>query len=262
MAEQPPTVQNKKLIVIALILATLVTVLFNVYVARAKREGEYKLVKVTVFKKSMKVGDRLRSAGDFKPVLLAEKYLPALPRTVLWDRRSIASEKTLVRPAQAGEILRFNHIELAQDELPSNAIDPTMRSFTFRVDRDKTPGDILLPNSRVDVIGQFSMSGMVRAVPVIKKVRVLTVGGRSSGETHAFATGRRASSSGQRSYRTITIEVPPDVALKLTNIRAHALGDFWVSVLNPRCTPPDKVAVTLEVEHLAGGVRGTAPRSP
>lgn len=259
MAEQTPQIQNKKLLIVALILAAVVVVLFNVYITRARSEGKEAAVEVAAFAQGHSAGFVVHN-GDMVSVKFPEKFLNKnLTDVVLWKDRNNVKDYTLVRDVTAEELVRYSHVRSDSGNLP-NVVASDMTTFTFPVDADKIPGDILLPNMRINVWGMFNVAGRQTAMMVVRKVRVVSVGGRGAQESGPFQAGR-GTAGGLRSYRSVTIEVPENVAQSLANIQTHATQPFWVSVLNQDQTTA-RPAIEEGVKSLSAGARPVPAAGP
>ena len=260
MAEQTPVVQNKRLLIVALVLAALVVLLFNVYVSGVGRGDEDATVELAAFARPMRRGDKIKD-GDLKAIRFPQQYTYGLPNVLEWDRRAIAKDKFVTQTVQENEFVRFAHITPEEGSASSNLPREPNVSWSFEIDRQGSPGDILWPNSWINLVGLFTINGKTKAYLVIEKVRVLTVGGRGAGELGGDGAGRSSAGMGQRSYGSITIEVPPKVALELDNVKSHAIGQLWVQVLHAGAVPNDNPKVNAELARLAGEA-GVSRRAP
>jgi len=250
MAEEAPVIQNKRLLAVATVLAAVVVTLFYVQLNRARRSAETVTVKLAVYDHRMKAGDRIK-LGDLKYVEFPEEHLKRLPKVLKWEQRSIAKDKILTQPVQEGEFVSFQHIVGAGASLPSNVITEGMTTYIVTMNREDAPGDILQPNSRVNLVGIFSVGGKTSARLILEKARVVTVGGRGPRETVGFQPDSTAVGRYNRTYTTVSIEVPPKIELQLRNLRTHAQGNFWVQVLNPNEIPEGEIEINPELTSLA-----------
>ena len=265
MAEdQKPPIQNKKLLIVALALALVVVVLFNVYVGRARQAGQGEKVTVVAYKKSLSGG--IIKESHLEPVKILAAYRIRYPPLVDWSRKALVEGRRLLRPVQKGELV--SKMQLAE-YLPGGGLrlvkpDAGTVAYPFTVDRKETPGDILKPNSRIDVLGRFAVKdhrgrNVLKTLVVIEKVRVLTVGGRGQGSAGAYGTRVRPS-AGQRSYDKITIQVTRSVAIQLDHIRSHAYGRQFKVLVLAEGVSAGEYKITKDVVEFADAAKAVGGR--
>jgi len=248
-------VQNRKLLLVALVLGAVVVILFNIQVRSARKSGEGETIELAGFDRRMTRGEKIKT-GDLKLILFPERFRGGLPNVLEWENRSLALGKRLIRPVQENEFVRFDHIEVDESSLPSNNITPGMTAYVVPMDRRRAPGNILVPNSHVNLVGMFTINGKTEARVILQEVRVLGVGGVGPAESMGLAPSRSRGNLPRRSYDSIVIEVSPKVALQLDNLRTHALGDFWVQVLNTTQISSEPSPISPALESLYREARG------
>ena len=64
-------------------------------------------------------------------------------------------------------------------------------------------------------------------------LKVVGIGGQSYRDPTYGQRRRRGTAAASRQYRKITVELPPDVSLQLTNVLTHVRGNLWIEVRNP-----------------------------
>ncbi|HUU60089.1 MAG TPA: hypothetical protein VMZ50_11140, partial [Phycisphaerae bacterium] len=86
---------------------------------------------------------------------------------------------------------------------------------------------------------------------IIESVRVFAIGGQGVKETVQTARGFKITDRGQRSYRSITVEVPPTESLVLNDVLSHVSGGVRVLLLPSDYKPGGKPGqVSKELRNL------------
>ena len=256
--EQTPGVRNKKLLIVALLLAAVVVVVYNIHISRVRSAAEGETVRVMRFLRDMDVGEEIERR-DFEPVSIeigreTADGISAVPAEK-WD----AVGKRLMRSAQKGEVLVWPHVIGEHRSLPSSKITPGKVAVSLVVDPRRAPGDILHVGDRVNIMGVLSVgNGPLRTYRIAEWLKVLAVGGRGLTEPPG---GARYVDRTVRSYRSITVEVSPEVSAQLANVLSHVHGSIWLELRNPRDRAPVRAGkVNSELENLVAA-SPTVPES-
>jgi hypothetical protein len=127
------------------------------------------------------------------------------------------AKRPLVMDVRVNEYLRDMHIRPEEVESPTKKIEQGMVAHPLLLDPAYAPGELLRPGDYVNVTGEFDFGRLGRKFyTIIRSVQVLTVGGRSADT--ATSAGSFERDEGVRSFRSITIEVSPEVSLKLFDL--------------------------------------------
>jgi Flp pilus assembly protein CpaB len=255
MAEPTQGVQNKWLLIIALALALIVVFLYNAHIRaiRAEREGD--TISVVALQKAVAANEPLTSRHIVKAVIPKDpqnEYKKIVP----WDQRSsltVGGEgKPVNRSIRKGEYLRWDDIYRTGGEKASDRLGDRMVAIPIEFEQDQSLGDLLAPGDVVNLKGVFpAPGGTYRSFRILSDVRVMNVGGRGGEET-------RSARSGAANYRRITIEVSPDVSLKLSNLLTHMIGPMQIELKRTESiVPTDAGKINPELENLA--VQARAP---
>lgn len=248
MSEQQTIgVQNKWLIVIAIILGIMAAAIYNLHIKSIRNEYENNSLKIVEVVRDLSTGDKLRSD------CIQEADIPATAATsksfgnvISWSKRSLLlaeGGKRVNQPVRKGQFLQWEHIMGREGVNPSNKISDGMVLKSIEFDKSQSLGDALSAGDRVNLCGMFSINGQpLQSYRIIEAVRVLNIGGKG-----AAVDGK---SVGQ-SYNRITIEVPEDVSLKLDNVLTHMVGQAKLE-LKPYSAPiPPDMAINPLLSTLA-----------
>jgi len=235
--EEAPGVRNKWPLVAAVALAVIVAVIYNVHIRRVRLSARGQTVKVLRIVSDMDPGDEITR----KDVIVQEvstQLKAGLGKVVTIknesELRAVLGYR-LNRPAKRDEFLRWTHITENQADSPSQRIPIGMVGVTLDIEPRKGPGENLRVGDRINILGKISVNnGPVRFYRIIEGVKVLEVGGRGAGEKSYTGRPGRSVSEGVRSYRSIEIEVDPDVSLQLKNVLSHVQGSIHIERRNPR----------------------------
>jgi len=232
-------VWNKKLLIVAVALALAAVVVFIIYdqLQQAQMTGDR--AKVFVWKRDLRSGEEV-TASDYA--------LQEIPRSVLADLKGVvppADEQLLRgnarvnRAVRGSDFVRYSDLLGTRGGGPSTQIKLGMRLFTISVDPNRTPGNGLGPDDRIDLIGLVSVKGKPpKAYLLIENLRVLAIGGRAARSSEATVTGAEARKydPGMQVYRSVSVEVYPDTAVRLADLLPRILGNVWLVVRNPTDT--------------------------
>jgi len=243
MAEEAPAIRNKWLLIVAVALAVIVVILYNVHVSSVRREAQGEQVTVLEYNYSLSPGDVIKEKA------LGEKRIPRdivrnMPNIVKASDKGVIKGRTVNRRVSKGDFVYHTHTTLDQRDLPSMAIEPqNMVAVPIAIDPRQAPGTILRVGDRVNILGRISLNkGKARTYRIVECVKVLGIGGRGLEET----TGRGGAilaERGQRSYRSITVQLLPDESVKLSDVLANVLGSPRIEVRNPQANPPARAGI-------------------
>lgn len=234
MAEQQvPGIQNKRLLIVAAVLAAVVVIVYNVHIRQVRRAGRGRTIQLLRFQRDMELGEQITSK-DLTVVPIDEVAAGNLGNVMGKEHLKFATQSIINQRVQKGQYLLWQHITQDEHSGPSRMIGKGMVAVSIDMDPRVAPGDILRVGDRVNILARLSVGrGPLKTYRVVEGLRVLAVGGRGRKQMAAYGKSRRPFEEGLRSYRSITVEVFPDVSLQLENVLSHKVGSVRVELLNP-----------------------------
>ena len=232
---------SKNLLIVSLLVGVVAVILFFVYDSLKEKSLRGTPIRVLKWTRDLDPGDEIIEA-DIGDVEVNVQEMKAVEDVVKLSERNLVPEGAHVnRKVSKNEFVRYNQIIEMRSATPSKGISVGMRAVTLSVDPYHTPGDLLRFNDRVDVIGLVSLRGKpAKAFVLIENLRILAVGGRSQSPDEEFGPARgRRYDPGMRTYRSISVEVKPEVAVQLADLMPRLRGKLWLVVRNPTDTQAD-----------------------
>ncbi|HUT02158.1 MAG TPA: Flp pilus assembly protein CpaB [Phycisphaerae bacterium] len=231
MAEEERNgVQNVWLLIIALALGLVVVVVYNFHIYRVRQEGRGKTISLLRVNRDIEAGERLADE-DLQEQFLPKQYEGSLGNVVRAENKENAVGSVVNQNIEKGRWLHWSHIIGGDTAKPANVIAKGNVAVTVPVDPRMSLGDILSQNDRVNILGLVPVGQQLRTFRIIKGVRVLAIGGEGIRPNKVMEWTPK-SKQGSRSYRSITIEVSPDVSIQLANVLTHVSGSCWVELLS------------------------------
>ncbi|MBN1554276.1 MAG: hypothetical protein JXA11_05990 [Phycisphaerae bacterium] len=229
MAESVQGIQNKWLLIIAVVLGLVVVFLYNAHIHAIRSELEGKTVAVVQLAKDLPAGERI-TARHIKKAVIPKDNAEAYGKIVPWKHRDYLTAhggKPIHRALRKDQYLLYDYIDDAGGDRASQKLGDGMVAIPVEFDRNQSLGDMLAPGDTVNLKGVFaSPGGTYRTYRILSDVRVMNIGGVGAADD----AGRTNSRIRTRNYRQITIEVTPDVSLKLSNLKTHMIGDFQLEI--------------------------------
>jgi Flp pilus assembly protein CpaB len=253
MAEEERSgVQNVWLLLIALGLGVVVVVVYNVHIHRVRMEGRGRTLRLLKLTRDLEVGERIKE-GDVEIGTVPKQFEGSLGNVVDESREEFVVGKSMYGPARKGQWLLWSHLT-GKEAARENPLTPGFVAHTVPLNSAKIPGDMLRPNDKVNVMGLISAGGVPRTYRIIEDVRVMAVGGKALDPGRAPSRSSRA--AGSRIYRSVTIEVKPDVSLELANVLTHVDGDCWLELRSKTERKiPNAGQIDPALKNLAGKAR-------
>ncbi len=237
-------VWNRKLLVASLALAVAAVVLFYAYDAlKTARAAESKKT-VLKWKRDGKAGQEIAETDVGSVQIELTQYQGLLAKPVEDNKinRSSVVGSRLTRDVSSGDYVRPADVFGGAPEVPSTRIRAGMRAFPLKVDPDRTSGNLLSVDDRIDLIGILQIGKeQPRAYTLIENLRVLAIGGKSQSPEEEFRLrSGRGIVPGMRVYRTLTVEVAPETAERLAELLPRVQGRITVVVRRRDEPPPSK----------------------
>jgi hypothetical protein len=243
--EQTPGVQNKKLLIIALVLAAIVVVIYNVHVAAVRRMATGDLVPALKFKRNMDAGQKIKD-GDLEEVTISNQFAEGLGSLVKKaDFPQIYDKKTLNQKVAKDQWVLWDYVlEGTRGNSITKDITRGMRGIPIELDQN--PGIWIVPGDKVTIMGMLSAKlGPLQAYRIITGVQVLRVQGKS-----------------------ILVEVAESESIPLNNVLSRVQrnqgGGVWVEYMNPVDAQEDPGRqdnlgkVNPDLRDLKGAVHGSS----
>ncbi len=222
---------SKQLLLVAIILAAIVAVIYNVRITQIQSASKGETVELIRVVRDMQAGEKIRPK-DVETVEVSAEFVKGLDNYMKADEMDTALTSTLYQPVLKGRWLKYEHTVSTARPNPSQRIRPGMVTYTLAIDPRQGPGEILSVGDRVSVLGMLVVGDKpLQAYRIIEDLKVIEIGGVTFSDRLA-RPGKRQK-TGQRQYRKITVEVTADVSLQLANVLSHVRGNVWLEVRNP-----------------------------
>jgi len=247
---------------VSLGLGLVVVVIYNVHMYNVRKENRGKTVELIRVTRRIDPGEKLKEE-DLEVRALPQQYEGSLGNVVPGENLDLAVGETVNRGLEKNSWLLWSYITGRDMSKPSNEIGPGNVAITVPLDSKMVPGDILRTNDQVNILGMFGDKGALKTYRILRGVRVLGIGGAGINPGKVETPNRLY--KGQRTYRSITIELPEDVSLQLANVLTHVSGGCWVELRrtgdgNPRefnrINPELKKLADAPARPLPGEVSG------
>ena len=255
MAEETQGIQNKWLLLIAVVLGVIVVLIYNAHIRAIRAEQKGKTVAIIQVNKDLKLGEKI-TARHIKMEEIPHGSEKAFGKVLKWEDRNFVlalGGRRVNQPVMKGQYLLWDHVMDYSGSRASGKLGDGMVAIPIEFDSDKSLGDILSVGDTVNLKGVFDLKGgQYKTYRIISGVRVMNVGGRGAAGGAGAGRGR----TGMKSYRRITIEVSPKVSLELSNLMTHMHGDIQLE-LNQASTrlPPNAGEINPLLEPLTAKAR-------
>lgn len=218
-------IQNKKLLIVAIIVGVVFVALYNVQRIReeaARRASRTFVVRVTT---DLEPGQVL-TEQNVQPVGL-EMDSTSLKGLVMWEGeaglKNGLNVQQVRRRVEKNTVLQLADIGQADalDRGPSEKIRPGWQAVTLQVETNDAPSAYIRRGDRVDVYGKVIMPGKPEQKRlIIEAVEVMAVGGQLDVTT-------------KQDFRSISVQVPNDVVPLLMEALDRVVGKLKLSVRPP-----------------------------
>ena len=227
-------VWNKKLLLISLLLGVVAVGLFYFYDSIQEKRIRGEIIEVLRWRQNMKAGDRIDSRSvEVLPISAGSASLDGVARK--GDLATVVVNGTLVKNVEKNHFVFYTEILGHRGGRPSQKIAKRSRAVTLSVDPKYSVGALLSQGDRVDVLGVLSIGGKPpKTYTLIENLKVLGIGGRSKSPDEDFEADWKP--TGVRVYRTVSVEVTPQVGEQLADLLARVRGRILLLVRNPEDT--------------------------
>ena len=250
MAEEIPAIRNKKLLVVALILAAIVVVIYNVHITQVRKAGRGQMVDLLKFRNDMDTG-QVVTKKNIRVEQVDRMYYKSLGNVVARKDYDLVVGSVMNQSARKDQFVKYAHVTATEGGGPASRLGKNMVAVSLEIDPRNVPGDILRVYDRVNILAKLSVSkGRLKTYRVIKSVRVLAVGGRGEQTKRISNRGARTASM-PRSYRSITVEIPEKISLELSNVLSHRVGSISLELCGGSTPDPAAGKISSQLQPLA-----------
>ncbi len=258
--EQNASGQNLWLLLVSLGLGLIVVVIYNVHIYSVRNAARGQSIQLIALARDVEPGEKLK-AEDLEVRTVPKQYQESLGTVAIGEDMQYVIGQTINRSLEKGRWLQWEYTTSGGGDKQSAQIKLGYLAIAIELDSKRSPGDILRPNDRVNILGFIEG----KAVRILKGVTVLGVAGESRDPSRIQKTGTTARAP--KTYNSITVELPEDVSLQWANLLTHVNGSCWVELLSANIKPsPDfnRIAPELKklTERAAGPTRGELPAGP
>ncbi len=196
----------------------------EIAVYKASLEKTEKMTQVVVPRRPMVRGE-IVTANDLQVHKLPEQYVD--PNAVLESTYETAVGQRVEFDVEAGLPLLWAHLEGGMSPTFSGKVPTGLRAMTIRVDEINSISGFLQPKDRIDLLLTYGDKANKQIFPLIQNLNVIATGV----QTFVDKTG-----SSQRPFTTITIQVTPEQAQKIT--LSQQVGKITAMLRNPEDESP------------------------
>jgi hypothetical protein len=214
-------VWNKKLLVASLIAAILAAFLVYIYTSMQESKARGDMVRVWKWKRDIPAGGAIRPE-DLEVVEIPISTIDNL-KNVVKESDSAHPEEAyhnVKDPVRKEAMVRFSDFGEKGFSSGTDFFTPGKRGYTLRIDPNETPANLRVKGF-IDIRGRVRVAGATRDLWILKNVRVVGIGGEGLGtDIDAGSTGVPVRAAGQRMFRSIEIELDPDVCGQMFQVEA------------------------------------------
>lgn len=219
---------------------------------RGQLERTETMVKVVVPNRPIRRGE-IVSADMLSTRDIPQKYADS--NSVNAGNYEIALGQRVDFDVDEGRALLWAHLEGGLSPTFSGKVPEGLRAMTVRVDEVNSISGFLQPRDRVDLLLSHTRRGEQQIVPLIERLDVIATGVQTVVD--------KAGSGARRSFSTITVQVTPEEAQRIT--LAQQVGKLTAMLRNPDdesplAQEPMSVATLLGLAEPVEPVAKAAPR--
>lgn len=254
MAEEAKGVQNKAVLIIAVVLAVIMVAIYNFHVAFLKKTLQPEKVKLLKTNRDLKPGDRI-TAKDVVTVEVEKASLDAIG-SVITDMAFVTGNP-VNQAVDKDRFLLWAYFTSARANPIEKILSPNMVAYALPVDPKYTLGSLLQPGAFVNIIGLLPDGKGLQMMRIIEGVKVVSVGGKT-GDT----MNDRTSGAVTGAYRNVVIEVSPKVSLQLANVMSRVQGEIRLELANTGSVENKAAELRPEVMKWAGAAEAPVQVAP
>lgn len=263
MAEQAPARQSKRLLVVALIVAAIVVVIYNVHVSAVRSAGKGEDIVVVKYSRDMEPGERI-TRKDVHRANVQKAHYEGLGNVVTGDYYDLVVGGVLNQPVKKDQFVTYGHVTAEFGSGASGRLEKDMVAVSLEIDPRNALGDILRVHDRVNILARLSVNRrQLKTYRVIEGVRVVAVGGRGQFGRDIPRMGTVSTNRVPRTYRSITVQVPKKISLELENVLSHRAGSISLELCSASLTVKDEaLKINEDLDSLktyASPGRGEGP---
>ena len=228
MPEETPQVKNKGLLLVAIVLAIVVVIIYNLHVTRIRSSLQGEQLMLLHFTRGMQVGEKI-TRKDVQRSPVRKDTAEQLGTVVKEESISFLIGRKLRQEVNPMQWVQWNYIQGSDTGKDGSDPGPGKVAITVELDSRAPIGPLCRPGSRINLLAFLHVPDMPpRMYRVIRNVRVLSTGMDVVEGPSGQDSARRKTT---RTYRTIGLEIKEDQAPKLQNILIYADGKVYAEVL-------------------------------
>lgn len=233
MANDTPALANRNLLLIALGLAAVVMVLYNVQVSRIRSENEGKTEKFLRYAVSKNRGEQINIKEDLQVVEISSKASAGLTGMRQWQEMRDLNGKTMSRAVKGGDWVLTDDIYDERKIKPSDDVTNDSELVTLTLKQKVSPGRMLRLSDRVNVYAMLpDEKGQYKTTRIINGLVVLGIDGRSLAEGSPTGAAKLGD-EGLNTYKTLQVAVKKDLVPQIYNIMSYTRDEsVWVTIRN------------------------------
>lgn len=218
---------------------------------RRQLERTEEMVGVVVPTRALARGHIL-AANDIAVRQIPVKYADS--NSVTAKNHDVAIGQRIDFDVDEGRALLWAHLEGGLTPTFSGKVPEGLRAMTVRVDEINSISGFLQPKDRVDLLMSYGSGTAQMIYPLIERLDVIATGTQTLVDKNG--------SGGQRKFSTITVQVSPTEAKRIT--LAQQVGKLTAMLRNPEDESPlpDDAMTVAELLNLPVPVEGSPPAKP
>ncbi len=224
-----PVGGSTTLVIVAVVVAIAAVVLVNVYIELVRRQSQPDTIAVYRLDQKVRQGDQINDKL-VRAYQVDARFSDAFGNSLdeVEVQNNIRDRKRFTRGAERGQVVTFDMLHQTQSQREEYEPREGFRDVALTVDSNDLP--TLFEGMSVDVSAPFMIQGRTEWLAVIEGVKVKNIGDPARTEGEDGPVSR---------YKKVVLELTPEQALALVNIKGLATGDFVLFRRNPadRGTP-------------------------
>jgi len=207
---------------------------------KSQLEKTETMIEVVVPKRSLRRGEIVRQ-GDLLTRPIPEQFYDT--NSVTAATFEVAIGQRVDFDIDQGRPLLWAHLEGGQTPTFSGKVPTGLRAMTIRVDEINSISGFLQPKDKIDLLLTYGETSQKQIFPLIQNLNVIATG------VQTFVN-KKGGAEANRAFTTITIQVTPDQAQKIT--LSQSLGKITAMLRNPDDESPlsDKPMTIAQVLNL------------